>query len=71
MWALRFGRDHADVGDFFDLYAVRVLWTRGLSSYGIDRPPHEVDRGLIGGLGLGLFCWGILPIVSSAAGGLS
>jgi sulfate adenylyltransferase len=41
-----FGRDHANVGDFFDPYAVHVLWTRGLPSYGIDGPPHEVDRGL-------------------------
>ena len=41
-----FGRDHADVGDLFDPYAVHVLWTRGLPSYGIDGPPHEVDRGL-------------------------
>jgi len=41
-----FGRDHANVGDFFDPYAVHLLWTRGLPSYGIDGPPHEVDRGL-------------------------
>jgi len=41
-----FGRDHAIVGDFFDPYAVRVLWTRGLPSYGIDGPPHEVDKGI-------------------------
>ncbi len=41
--ALRFGRGHANVGDFFDPYAVRVLWTRGLPSYGIDGCPHEVE----------------------------
>jgi hypothetical protein len=41
-----FRRDHANMGDFFDPYAVHVLWTRGLPSYGIDGPPHEVDRGL-------------------------
>ena len=41
-----FGRDHANVGDFFDPYAVHVLWRRGLPSYRIDGPPHEVDRGL-------------------------
>jgi sulfate adenylyltransferase len=41
-----FGRDHANVGDFFDPYAVHVLWTRGLPSYGVDKPPHEVDKGL-------------------------
>jgi len=41
-----FGRDHANVGDFFDPYAVHLLWRRGLPSYGIDGPPHEVDRGL-------------------------
>jgi hypothetical protein len=50
-------------------YAVRVLWMRGLPSYGIDGCPYEVEGG--GDLGLGLFCWGILPIVPSAAGGLS
>ncbi len=49
-----FGRDHANMDDFFDPYAVHVLWTRGLPSYGIDGPPHEVE----GDLGLGLFCWG-------------
>jgi sulfate adenylyltransferase (EC 2.7.7.4) len=41
-----FGRDHANVGDFFDPYAVHVLWSRGLPSYGVDKPPHEVDKGL-------------------------
>ncbi len=50
-----------------DPYAVRMLWTRGLPSYGIDGPPHEVE----GGLGLGLFCWGSLPTAPSAAGRLS
>jgi len=60
-----FGRDHANMGDFFDPYAFRVLWMRGLPSYGIDGCPYEVDRGL------GLFCWGILPTVLSAAGGLT
>jgi sulfate adenylyltransferase len=41
-----FGRDHANVGDFFDPYAVHVLWTRGLPSYGIDGCPYEVEGGL-------------------------
>ncbi len=27
-------------------YAVRVLWMRGLLSYGIDGPPYEVDKGI-------------------------
>ncbi len=27
-----------------DPYAVRVLWMRGLPSYGIDGPPYEVDK---------------------------
>ena len=62
-----FGRDHANVGDFFDPYAVHLLWRRGLPSYGIDGPPHEVE----GGLGLGLFCWGSLPIVPSVGSGLT
>ncbi len=26
--------------------AVRVLWMRGLPSYGIDGPPYEVDKGI-------------------------
>jgi len=37
-------------------YAVRVLWTRGLPSYGIDAPPHEVDKG-IGPVLLGDFAY--------------
>ncbi len=53
-----FGRDHANVGDFFDPYAVCVLWTRGLPSYGIDGPPHEVEGGLrIGAVLLGDFAY--------------
>ena len=36
-------------------YAFRVLWTRSLPSYGIDKPPHEVDKGLrIGAVLLGV-----------------
>ncbi|MFZ8837979.1 MAG: hypothetical protein ACO2PM_03425, partial [Pyrobaculum sp.] len=39
-----------------DPYAVRVLWTRGLPSYGIDECPHEVEGGLrIGAVLLGEF----------------
>jgi hypothetical protein len=45
-----FGRDHANVCDFFDPYAVRVLWTRGLPSYGIDGPPHEVEGAVLLGV---------------------
>ena len=38
-----------------DPYAVRVLWTRGLPSYGIDGCPHEVEEGLrIGAVLLGV-----------------
>jgi sulfate adenylyltransferase len=29
-----------------DPHAVHVLWTRGHPSYGIDGPPHEVDKGI-------------------------
>jgi sulfate adenylyltransferase len=48
-----FGRDHTNVGYFFDTYAVHALWTRGLPSYGIDKPPHQVDKGLR----IRLLCW--------------
>ncbi|MEM1596893.1 MAG: sulfate adenylyltransferase [Pyrobaculum sp.] len=41
-----FGRDHAATGDYYDPYATQILWTRGLPSYGINAPPHEVDKGL-------------------------
>jgi len=41
-----------------DPYAVRVLWTRGLPSYGIDECPHEVEGGLrIGAVLLGEFAY--------------
>jgi hypothetical protein len=50
-----FGRGRANVDDFFDPYAVGVLWTRGLPSYGIDGCPHEVEGGLrIGAVLLGV-----------------
>jgi sulfate adenylyltransferase len=41
-----FGRDHAATGDYYDPYATQILWTRGLPSYGINAPPHHVDKGL-------------------------
>jgi sulfate adenylyltransferase len=41
-----FGRDHAAVGDYYDPYATQRLWTRGLPSYGLGAPPHELDKGL-------------------------
>jgi sulfate adenylyltransferase len=41
-----FGRDHAAVGDYYDPYATQYLWTKGLPSYGINAPPHELDKGL-------------------------
>ncbi len=41
-----FGRDHAAVGDYYDMYATQILWTKGIPSFGFDAPPNEVDKGL-------------------------
>ncbi len=41
-----FGRDHAAVGDYYDMYATQILWTKGIPSFGFDAPPNEVDYGL-------------------------
>jgi sulfate adenylyltransferase len=38
-----FGRDHAAVGDYYDMYATQILWTKGIPSFGFDAPPNEVD----------------------------
>jgi len=41
-----FGRDHAAVGEYYDMYATQILWSKGIPSFGFDAPPHEVDYGL-------------------------
>ncbi|RLI86003.1 MAG: sulfate adenylyltransferase [Archaeoglobales archaeon] len=41
-----FGRDHAAVGDYYDMYATQILWTKGIPSFGFEAPPNEVDYGL-------------------------
>ncbi len=41
-----FGRDHAAVGDYYDMYATQILWTKGIPSFGFEAPPYEVDKGL-------------------------
>jgi len=41
-----FGRDHAAVGEYYDMYATQILWTKGIPSFGFDKPPTEVPYGL-------------------------
>ncbi len=41
-----FGRDHAAVGEYYDMYATQILWTKGIPSFGFEAPPNEVDYGL-------------------------
>jgi len=41
-----FGRDHAAVGEYYDMYATQILWSQGIPSFGFEAPPNEVDYGL-------------------------
>ncbi|MBO8182653.1 MAG: sulfate adenylyltransferase [Archaeoglobus sp.] len=41
-----FGRDHAAVGEYYDMYATQILWRDGIPSFGFEAPPNEVDYGL-------------------------
>jgi len=34
------------VGEYYDMYATQILWTRGIPSFGFEAPPNEVDYGL-------------------------
>ena len=41
-----FGRDHAAVGEYYDKFATQILWLKGIPSYGLDKPPTEIEGGL-------------------------
>ncbi|KPJ67124.1 MAG: sulfate adenylyltransferase [Syntrophobacter sp. DG_60] len=41
-----FGRDHAAVGDYYDMYATQILWDKGVPSFGFPAPPTDVEYGL-------------------------
>jgi len=41
-----FGRDHAAVGEYYDMYATQILWGKGIPSFGIPKPLNEVPYGL-------------------------
>lgn len=41
-----FGRDHAAVGEYYDMYATQILWGKGIPSFGFDKPITEVPYGL-------------------------
>ena len=41
-----FGRDHAAVGEYYDMYATQILWTKGIPSFGFPKPINEVPYGL-------------------------
>lgn len=40
-----FGRDHAALGEYYDIYAAQILWSKGVPSFGFDAPPNEVEGG--------------------------
>jgi len=42
-----FGRDHAAVGEYYDMYATQILWDKGIPSYGFEKSVCEVDYGLL------------------------
>jgi len=41
-----FGRDHAAVGEYYDMFATQTLWDKGIPSFGFDKSICEVDYGL-------------------------
>ncbi len=41
-----FGRDHAAVGEYYDMWATQILWTKGIPSFGFDQPPTDVAYGV-------------------------
>lgn len=41
-----FGRDHAAVGDYYDMYATQILWGKGIPSFGFPAPITDVPYGL-------------------------
>ncbi|MCX7913493.1 MAG: sulfate adenylyltransferase [Thermodesulfovibrionales bacterium] len=45
-WYHMFGRDHAALGPYYDMYAAQILWEKGIPSFGFDKPPYAVPQGL-------------------------
>lgn len=41
-----FGRDHAAVGEYYDMYATQILWGEGIPSFGFPAPITDVPYGL-------------------------
>lgn len=41
-----FGRDHAALGPYYDMYAAQTLWEKGIPSFGFPKPPYAVEKGL-------------------------
>lgn len=41
-----FGRDHAAVGEYYDMYATQILWNEGILSFGFDKPITDVPYGM-------------------------
>ena len=41
-----FGRDHAAVGEYYDMYATQILWDKGVPSFGFPKSVCEVPYGL-------------------------
>lgn len=41
-----FGRDHAAVGEYYDMYATQILWDKGIPSFGFPKSVVEVPYGL-------------------------
>jgi sulfate adenylyltransferase len=41
-----FGRDHAAVGKYYDMYATQILWGKGIPSFGFPAPITDVPYGL-------------------------
>lgn len=42
-----FGRDHAALGPYYDMYAAQILWEKGIPSFGFPEPPYMVEKGLV------------------------
>ncbi len=42
-----FGRDHAALGPYYDIYAAQTLWDKGIPSFGFPEPPYMVEKGLL------------------------
>ncbi len=41
-----FGRDHAAVGEYYDMFATQTLWSKGIPSYGFPASINDVPYGL-------------------------